>query len=187
MDDSKNSLHAFQAAVQLAETLLKTHAVPMIVAGEPVQGAVMFQTDHGLERVSDFHDRLATAGSFLFLLKPTQEHGPDTLGLAPTTDKFEVIQMVGTNGNSLHTQAEVLTWLRQLDQTQPFVLVGAGIDFVQGAFVDPVRDPAGMAHKVYSFCPDFWDQGLGLFIKGDPETEIAKYFESERSFFFWWD
>jgi hypothetical protein len=167
--------------------MLKTQAAPMVVAGEPVPGAVMFHADHGLERVAACHDRLEAAGSFLFLLEPTQEHGPDTLGLAPTTDKFEVIQLVGTNANRLHSPAEVLIWLRQLDQTQPFVLVGAGIDFVQGAFVAPVRDPVGMAHNVHSFCPDFWNQGLGLFIKGEPEAEIAKYFTSQRAFFFWWD
>jgi len=177
----------FAAAVRQAETLLKVQAVPMVVAGEPVHGAVMFHVDHGLDRVLDFHDRLEAMGSYLFLLEPIQEHDPDTLGLAPTTDKFELVRMVGTTGNGLHSSAEVLAWLHQLDQAQPFQLVGVGVDFVQGAFVEPVRDPVGMAHNVYSFCPDFWLQGLGLFIKGDPEIEIAKYFASNQAFFFWWD
>jgi hypothetical protein len=184
---SAESPRGFAAAVRQAESLLGVPAVPMVVAGEPVQGAVMFHVEHGLDRMLSLHDRLAAMGSYLFLLEPIQEQGPDTLGLAPTTDKFEVIRTVGTTGNGLHSSAEVLAWLHRLDQTQPFELVGAGADFVQGAFVEPVRDPVGMAHDVYSFCPDFWKQGLGLFIKGEPETEIAKYFASDQTFFFWWD
>jgi len=184
---STNSEQGFAAAVQLAESLLKVQSVPMLVAGEPVPGAVMFHVNNGLDRVLDFHGRLEAKGSYLFLLRPIEEHGPDTVGLVPTTDKFEVVRIVGTNGNGLHSSEEVLAWLRQLDQVQPFELVGVGADFVQGAFVEPVRDPARMAQSVYSFCPDFWDQGLGLFVKGDPEAEIERYFASDQTFFFWWD
>jgi hypothetical protein len=184
---SANPEQGFAAVIHLAETLLEVHAEPMDVGGELVPDAVMFHVNGGLDRVLDFHERLAAKGSYLFLLEPVQEHGPDTLGLVPTIDQFEVVRIVGTNGNGLHSSEEVLAWLRQLHQAQPFLLVGMGVDFVQGAFVEPVRDPAGMAHNVYAFCPDFWNQGLGLFSKGDPEAEIERYFAANQTFFFWWD
>jgi hypothetical protein len=58
---------------------------------------------------------------------------------------------------------------------------------VEGAFSGPVRDPAALAHNIYTFCPDFWNQGLGLTQHGPPEEGIAKYFSTEGYFYFWWD
>ena len=98
-----------------------------------------------------------------------------------------MVRPIGTNGNRAHDSAHVLAWLRKLDRAEPFVLSGVGYDFVEGAFVAPVRDPVALAHNVYAFCPDFWNQGLGLFNDGPPEEGIARYFTSARDFFLWRD
>lgn len=197
--------HDFSAAVRVAETKLGSKSSPILLrSGDAIAGGVMFSVDDGLAAIRSAHDELASLGAYLFILDrgtpavridPPVDGGvatelkaePDLLGLLPTTDKFEVIRMVGTNGNSLHTGAEVIAWLRDLDQGHPFVLVGAGVDFVEGVFLKPVQDPDALARNVYAFCPDFWDQSLGLVQKEPAETGLARYFASERYFRFWWD
>ena len=80
---------------------------------------------------------------------------------------------VGTNPNGAnygHDNAAVIAWLRALHAKQPFALTGAGRDFVEGRFVEPVRDPEALAEIVHAFCPDFFNQGLGLMEEGEPHA-----------------
>lgn len=194
----------FPSAVRAAEAKLGSKATALrLRTGDAVAGGVMFPVPEGLTALAHVHDELEAMGAYLFIVErgtpPVQVSGsdgasptllagePDILALLPTTDKFEVVRRVGTNGNGLHDSEQVLSWLRELDRTQPFKLVGVGFDFVEGVFVSAVHDPNAMARNVYTFCPDFWDQGLGLTQKGPPEDGIAKYFTTERYFRFWWD
>jgi hypothetical protein len=197
--------HDFAVAVRTAEAKLKSKSSPILLrSGDVIPGGVMLLSPDGLTALGGLHDQLEAFGAYLFIVEhgmpPVQfgpgpdgavpaarEAEPDKLGLFPTTDKFEVVRMVGTNGNRLHSAAELLSWLRDLDRSHPFVLVGAGVDFVEGVFRSPVQDPEALARNVYSFCPDFWDQGIGLTKEGPAEAGVAKYFTSERYFYFWWD
>jgi hypothetical protein len=152
--------------------------------------AVMLQVSgDGLALVKQHRERFLHQGATLFL----REHGfglrHDTLALAPSDDKFEVIRIAQTDAaNYGHDNDDLIAWLRELDAADPFTLLGAGFDFVEGSFDAPVRDPDAVGKKVYTFCPDFWEQGIGLEAEGEePEPGIAAYFRAERAFFFWWD
>lgn len=165
----------------------------------------MLPADNALNVVAEQQVRFATWGTFIFVLQhgsPRVEvhsdasgSGLDVVGsesdmvaVLPTTDKFEVVRLLGTNGNHAHSADQIRAWLRELDRRQPFVLLGASYDFVEGAFLKPVDDPRGLAQSVYTFCPDFWDQGLGLVESApSPQEGIAAYFTTERYFYFWWD
>jgi hypothetical protein len=160
---------------------------------------------NALQVVAEQQERFIRMGAFLFVL----EHGsppvevrsdaadggvvavggdPDVVALLPTTDKLEVVRFIGTNANRRHDTGEIVSWLRELDRDQPFVLLGAGLDFVEGAFLEPVHDPQTLAKNVYSVCPDFWDQGVGLAQSApSPQEGLAAYFKTERYFHFWWD
>ena len=112
------------------------------------------------------------------------------LGLLPTTDKCDVLRILRTNGNSAHTHDEVIAWLKDIDRTDPFLLVGASYDAVGLFFVEPVHDPAALAKNVLSFCPDFYSQGIGLDPANhgaDPVVVIEQNFKTERLVHFWWD
>ena len=145
-------------------------------------GAFIFVVSHGSPSVTVWPDGDPGREVVEF------EGRPQVVALLPTTDKFEVVRLVGTSRNRPHDSGAVSTWVRELDRTQSFALLGAGIDFVEGFFLSPVGDPVALAHNVHAFCPDFWHQGLGLSQPAQsPEAGIASYFEAERYFFFWWD
>jgi Domain of unknown function (DUF4253) len=60
-------------------------------------------------------------------------------------------------------------------------LTGIGFDWIEGRFTTDLRDPAALARRFYSFCPDIVDQGT--------ETISALVDELRRSrhLYCWWD
>jgi len=184
-----HQMNDFSEALRIVESALGTKAAPLTLDnGEVVSGGWMFKTENGLGQIGELNDQLLSHGAYLFLVQPGFDK-PDTLGLVPTGEKYEVIRMVGTNGNAAHTHEEVVAWLKDLDRREPWLLVGASYDFVEGFFAAPVRDPHALAQSVLSFCPDFYYQGIGLdpAKHGTPLEETEKYFQTERLFHFWWD
>lgn len=178
----------WQGAIQVVERATGTKAAPWTARERPPADVVVFPVDDGLSIVERDRMRLLDYGAYLFLAEHGFKREKDTLGLAKTTDKFKVVQLVGTDGiNYDHDNAEVISWLRQLDRDEPFVLTGAGFDYIEGYFKKDVKDPRALARRIYAFCPDFVDQGLGLTEKGTPEDIIVRHFTASRTFFFWWD
>ena len=159
-------------------------------SAEPLDGIVLFETrpNVGTQIVESHRARMRPAGAYLFIY----EHGfgirGDLVGVAPTTDKFDLVRRARTDGvNYGHDNADVVAWLRELDREEPFDLTGAGADFVEGTFTNAVRDRKRAAQRIYSFCPDFFDQGIGLTDQGEPHAAIERYLAANRAFFFWWD
>ena len=75
----------------------------------------------------------------------------------------------------------VIAWLRELEAEQPFELTGIGFDFLSGRFAAPVKDPAGLAKRMYEFCPDIVDQGVG------DVAALAEELRTKQTLYFWWD
>lgn len=155
-----------------------------------LEGVVLFETkpEAGAQIVESHRARLRPAGAYLFIYAHGFGIKPDFIGLAPTDDKLDLVRRARTDGvNYGHDNADVIAWLRELDRDEPFELTGAGADFVEGSFINAVRDRKRAAQRIYSFCPDFFDQGIGLTEQGEPHAVIERYFASNRAFFFWWD
>jgi hypothetical protein len=185
---SKVTSKDWNGAIQVVEETTGTKAAPFTRGDHSAPDVVMFQVDDGASIVERHRTRLLDYGAYLFIAEHGFKRDKDTLALAKTTDKFRVVQLVGTDGiNYDHDNADVVAWLRQLDRDEPFELSGAGFDYVEGSFRNDVRDPHALARRIYAFCPDFVDQGLGLEDHGTPEELIVRHFAKSRSFFFWWD
>ena len=158
--------------------------------GDALDGVLLFDAkpNAGVELVTTHHARFRSAGAYLFVYEHGHGFRPDVVGIAPTEDKLDLVRRVQTDAaNYGHDNDAVIAWLRELDRDEPFELIGAGLDFVEGGFTSPVRDRAKLAQRLYSFCPDFVDQGIGLTEEGEPHELIERYFSEHRFFFFWWD
>ena len=107
---------------------------------------------------------------------------PDRVFLVPTADKFRVVEAMHTNGgDSDLTTADVICWLRDLEQEQPFELIGIGSNYLEGRFISTIKNPRDLAKRISDFCPDIVDQGTGSM------EELARELKRSHRLFFWWD
>jgi len=107
---------------------------------------------------------------------------PDTLTLLPTKDLYAVIAFERTNGANYEIYThDIINWLRELEKQERFVLTGVSFDFIEGQFLTPIEDPKPLAERMYKFCPDIVDQGVG-----DVDA-LARELATKRTLYFWWD
>jgi ankyrin repeat protein len=148
----------------------------------------------GIDGVFTFHVHSSKKGSldlrklhqdFLrkgFYAFSTDATSDAQLALAPTADKYALIAAFQTNGANYDLgPEEIAQWLRDLEEEVPFILTGIGWDFLKGHFNGPRRDPHDLAQRMYEFCPDIVDQGVG-----EVDT-LAESLAERDDLFFWWD
>jgi hypothetical protein len=177
----------FQQAIKEASALLGANPQSLRAGAdnEEVKGGVSFEVPHDkVEAILlQTHTDFLAKGFYLF--RHDQSFGiggrPDRIGLLPTTDKYAVMAAMDTNGDNYEIgSADVIAWMKELEAEQPFVLTGIGFDYMEGRFTAPVKDPSGLARRMYQFCPDIVDQGVGTVDK------LAEELQKE-SLYFWWD
>jgi hypothetical protein len=171
---------AFRLAVDAFAAEPGVHRVKV----EGLPGAVGFRGKHALveEELFDWNERYRHRGAFVLRYENSFGYGGgDALLLLPITDDLAAVDAAGTDGiNWDITHQQVMRWLRDLMKTHPFVVTGAGIDFVEGSFREPPTDARALAERMYRFCPDIVDQGTG--------TVAALAKELERgTLYLWWD
>ncbi|HSF18213.1 MAG TPA: DUF4253 domain-containing protein [Vicinamibacteria bacterium] len=140
------------------------------------------------------HDRSLTVVSSLARLAPpevvvfvSERHfgmgeEPDRVSAMKTSDPFESLRAMGTNGWNYDISPEmIIARLRQWDAIFGLSLRGVAFDWVEAEFETHPRDMLAFAREVYEFCPDVVDQGT--------ETVEALADEMRRSnvLYLWWD
>ena len=107
---------------------------------------------------------------------------PECLTIFPTTDKYEAIAAMGTNGDNYGIgTGYVLQWLQELEVKQPFIVTYIRYDLLRLRFLSPLEDVEYWADEMYEFCPDIIDQG---FMEREKLVQCLK--TSDR-ISFWWD
>jgi len=177
----------FQEAIRQASALLGANPQSLRTLGEDeeVTGGVSFEVpqDKVQAVLSQAHTDFLARGFYLFRYDQSFGIGgsPDKIGLLPTTDKYAVMAAMETNGDNYEiSPTGVIAWMKELEAEQPFILTGIGFDYLEGRFTDPVKDPGGLARRMYEFCPDIVDQGVGSVEKLAAELQ-------KGSLYFWWD
>lgn len=181
------STAAYQKAIKDAAALLGAQAGPLESFGENgrIKGGVSFDVPSAkIEALLlKAHTNFLARGYYLFRYDQHFGIGDalDKVGLLPTTNKYDVIAAMETTGANwdIYTGG-IIAWLKDLEPDQPFLLTGIGGDYLEGRFTTPIKDPAGLGKKMYQFCPDIVDQGVGDMDK--LVTEIQK-----GTLYFWWD
>ena len=177
----------FQKAIKEAAILLGAQPQSLESQGEEekVEGGVSFDVPRAkVEAILRLaHTNYLARGFYLFRYDHNFGIGgrPDKVGLLPTRNKFEVMAAMDTNGDNYDIgTAGVIAWMQELEREQPFVLTGIGFDYMEGFFVEPVTNPDELAKRMYQFCPDIVDQGVGTVSKLANEVRNGRLY-------FWWD
>ena len=177
----------FQQAIKDAAALLG--AAPQALnspgEGQVIEGGISFDVPQKKVEALLFkaHTNFLARGFYLF--RYDQNYGingqPDKVALLPTQDKYAVMAALDTNGANYDIgTAGVIAWMKELEQEQPFVLTGIGFDYMEGYFTSPVKDSPGLAKRMYQFCPDIVDQGVGSV------PALARELQ-KGTLYFWWD
>jgi hypothetical protein len=121
-------------------------------------------------------------GYHLVLAEPWAPGDDAALVLFPTSEKFAVVTAVGTEGANYGIQtADVIAWLRELDQENPFALRYCGHDLVGGAFLGPVKTAKKLAERMAELCPSVLDECF------ETPGKLARALSKSRTFLLRWD
>ena len=180
----------FRAAVRTLEVLSGAAATPL--AGIDSLGdstvtegfAVSVPSDQAEALVAAAQPRFLDKGFYLF--RAEQHFGiggrADRVALFPRRDPYEILRLMGTNGTNYSIGSDsIVAWLRTLEREQPFILTGIAFDWVEGRFTSTIRDPAELARRFHTFCPDIVEQGTGTV------DALAKELVESQHLYCWWD
>jgi hypothetical protein len=177
----------FQRAIADAARLFEVAPKPLRSVGEggEIKGGVCFEAPaQRIEAVlGEAHADFLSRGYYLFRFERHFEIGgrPDKVGLLATADKYAVMALMDTNGDNYGIgTAGVIAWMKELERKHPYDLTEVGFDYLEGRFASPAKDPEGLARRMYEFCPDIVDQGVGT-MKALTESVRA------GKLYFWWD
>jgi hypothetical protein len=152
--------------------------------GVPAEGVVAYKLK-GCKRQNTFEamQAEARAAGFHLVLDEQWTPGDDaSLALFPTDDKFAVVAAVGSEGaNHNVNTGDVIDWLKQTDELNPFDLVLCGHDFVGGAFRGPIKGVKSLSERVVEICASVLDDVIE-----SPEI-LSLSMKKGKSFFLWWD
>ena len=107
---------------------------------------------------------------------------PDRVAILPTAEQLEVVATVGTSAPNYDiSNHDIVAWLRALQTEHPFMLTGAGEDWLAARFAGEPRDAMTLARRIHAFCPDVVEQGVGSV------RALAAEIEKTRELYCWWD
>lgn len=88
------------------------------------------------------------------------QNQPDVIGVLKTTDKYEILKEVKTNGANYDIDPDSLVNLiKVFDEKYSLELIGASGDWCEFIINNEPKDWLVLAKKAYKICPDIVDQG----------------------------
>lgn len=152
---------------------------------ESLPALLLFDVDdaRGQPLVDQHQPGLIKQGWFLFRFAHDARRRQDIVGLLPTAEKYVVLAYLQTDGLNYNITTErIIDWLQRLEKDDPFVVTEVGLDYVGGKFVKRIARPDELAQRMFAFCPDIVDQGVGTV--ANLAKELAK---PSPPLYLWWD
>jgi ankyrin repeat protein len=168
---------AFRRVLAEVEKLTGVKGAPMDhVAGGVVLDAAMAKTEALLR---DHQSRLLKKGAYVFRVHSAADSKRDPLGVLPTADPLDVIAAMRTDGSNYEkSNGDIVAAMREIGKTNPFVLTGAGWNFLRGRFLKPPSSSTRLARQLVELCPD---------LSNGSTAAVAVALRESREFFLWWD
>jgi hypothetical protein len=104
--------------------------------------------------------------------------------LLPLNEPLAAIAACGTNAaNYGHDTRDVVNWCAETRRGHPLTVIGAGFDFMDLGFAQPLQNSEKLAARIAEFCPDVQVSAK------DPQAvaTFAKELAEGGRCFFWWD
>jgi hypothetical protein len=136
------------------------------------------------ETVFNLKPNLKQKGYYIFLLETDYnfKHHVDRIGVLRTTDKYDVLKQVATDGiNYGITNDSLLTIIKNFDSKYSLELIGASGDWCEFIIHKEPNDWNKFAEEVYTICPDVVEQGAGSISK------LAETIKTTKRLYLWWD
>lgn len=107
---------------------------------------------------------------------------PDMVTVVKGRNSYDLLKMQGTEaqGYQISTQ-EIILWLKERQHDAPFVLTGAGADWLEARFIKPPRNTRLFAKKAAAFAPDVLSRGM------ETVDKLAESMEQTNGFYLVWD
>lgn len=107
---------------------------------------------------------------------------PDNIAVLKTTDKYEVLKQIQTDGINFNiTNDSLLKIIKRFDNDYALNLVGASGDWCEFVITKEPTNWLSFAKDVYKVCPDVVDQGAGTV------QALADEMKRTKRLYFWWD
>lgn len=121
-------------------------------------------------------------GYLVFLSEMNFGYDKDEVTILKSNDQFDIIKAVQTSGiNYDHYNKDVIEKLKEWDNKYPFVITGAGYDWINAEFIEQPDDMFAFAQEVFEFCPDVVWQGA------DSVETLADIMAESNTLYLWWD
>lgn len=150
-----------------------------------LQGVVFNETADRTEiLLKNFWKKFYVKGYTLFKLD--QNFGinnkPDVMGLAKTTDKYEILKGVRTDGINYDIDNDsLLKIIKVFDDKYALDLIGASGDYCEFIINKKPRNWLTLAKEAYKVCPDIVEQGANTV------EALADEMKRTGRLYFWWD
>ena len=134
--------------------------------------------------VTTLNNRFKQKGYSIFVVERhfNIDNRPDHIAVLRTTDKFEVLRQIQTDGiNYDITNDSLINIIRYFDDKYSLDLVGASGDWCEFLIKKEPSDWLALAEEVYEVCPDVVDQGAGTV------QALADEMKRNKRLYFWWD
>lgn len=104
------------------------------------------------------------------------------LVVAEGTDQFDILRVAATDGTNFGLGTEdIVDELQKWDRQFGIDIWQAETDAIQFRFVTLPKNMHAFAQRVYAFCPDIVDQGVG------DVAALEKLMRQEQGLVLWWD
>ncbi len=131
--------------------------------------------------VQKLRKELLGKGYLIFVSEENVE-GENAIGVLKTSDQFEILRIMGTNGANYDlTTNDIIAKVQGWDNDYGFEILGAGMDFIEGRLGKTPDEIPAFAKEIYAFCPDIVDQGVGTVEK------LEQLIQQDLFLFCWWD
>ena len=107
---------------------------------------------------------------------------PDILGILKTTDKYQILKQVQTDGINWEIDNDsLLNVIKKFDKKYSLDLIGASGDWCEFKINKEPQNWLTLAKEAYKVCPDIVDQG------SETVEKLAAEMKQTKRLYFWWD